>query len=49
MKLDERVQGLAGAMVPVGSSMDHGRWCNDSNAYMEAQLYMARGMVLLQP
>ena len=48
MKLDERVKEMAGAMEPVGSSMEHQRWCNDENAYMEAQLYMARGMVLLQ-
>ena len=48
MRLDERIRAAAGAMASSRLLTEASRWCNDENEYMEARLYEARGMVLLQ-
>ena len=47
-RFDKRLRAVAGAMSSTRLLQEDYRWCNDEYEYMEARLYEARGLMLLQ-
>ena len=47
-RFDKRLRAVAGAMSSTRLLQEDSRWCNDEWGYMEARLYEARGLMLLQ-
>ena len=47
-RFDKRLRAVAGAMSSTRLLQEDYRWCNDEWGYMEARLYEARGLMLLQ-